>query len=617
MHFIDWLIVAIFICISIGIGLYFTKKAGQSEDDFFLAGRSLGWFVAGTSIVATTFSSDTPLWVAGHSRTFGIAGNWLWWCSGIGMIGGIFFLARYWRRTGVTTEVEFVRLRYGVNKSSTALRIFKSLSDGVLVNCTIMASVTIAMAKVSQVVLGLSDQPLFELPGFGGITPVVAIIFCLTIFVLVYSALSGLYGVVYTDLFQFIFAMIGTIALAIIMYFDASKTDGGMLAALKASPDYKAGMLDMIPDLSTWNLATMLFLAYAGFLWIMSFPTGGFHVQRLLSTKNEKEATKAFMWFNFANFVLRSWPWIVVGMLAMIYFPTLENAEDSYALAIEKFLPVGLKGLMVASFLAAYMSTISTHLNWGTSYVVHDLYEAFINPKASKKQILWLSRACMVFFLIVAAIIATKLPKIIAAYNMLTQVWAGMGFILVARWYWWRVTASAEFICLAITLALTIILNISIGSGDNEQLIAQGFFDYTSNLLGFARDYELIGWVDFAVRIFVCTFVPVLIWVPYVFITSQAPTQAATDFYTKMRISSLGWKKIEEETGLESPKNEFANNLKAWLAAVLALYGIMLGIGSIIFLQWTQAAIYLPIGIIASIITWKIMSGESFDQIKE
>jgi SSS family solute:Na+ symporter len=533
------------------------------------------------------------------------------------MIGGIFFLARYWRRTEASTEVEFVRLRYGDNSASKALRCFKVISDGILVNCTIMAAVTMAMAKIAKIVLGLSDETLFTLPIFGEITPTIAILFTLTIFVLLYSAMSGLYGVVYTDLFQFIFAMIGTVALAIIMYFDASNREGGMLAALRASPDFKEGMLDMIPNLSQWSIGTMLFIVYVGFLWVMNFPTGGFHVQRLLSTKNEQEATKAFMWFNFANFVLRSWPWIIVGMLAMIYFPNLENPEDSYAMAIDKFLPVGLKGLMVASFLAAYMSTISTHLNWGTSYVVHDLYEGFINPNAKRKKILFLSRSCMVFFLVFAAIIAAKLPRMIDAYNMLFQVWAGMGFILVARWYWWRVTAGAEFFCLLTTIFLVVILNIKVGDGENTRFLCQGLFDWGINILNFDPNHELIAWAFFAIRVFLVTFIPLLFWVPYVLLTTDEPSEAALSFHRKMRLSSIGWKRAELITGVFSPRGEFKNNLKAWLCSVGALYGIMLGIGSIIFQQWNQALIYMPIGLIGAYFTWKIMSSSSFDSMRE
>jgi SSS family solute:Na+ symporter len=617
MHFLDWLVIGVFIAISVGIGIFFTKKASRSEDDFFLAGRSLGWFVAGTSIVATTFSSDTPLWVAGLTGRLGISGNWFWWSGAIGSIGAIFLMARYWRRSGVVTEVEFVKFRYGVSKSSNLLRIFKAVSDGIVINSIVMASVTMAMAKVCTIVLNLSSEPLFKIPFFGNVTPMGAILVMLTAFVLVYSAVSGLYGVVYTDLFQFFMAMAGGIALAAIMYFDAAGHEGGVIGALQSSPAYKPGMLNMIPDLSLWNVGVMLFAINMGFTWIMALPTGGYYVQRLLSTKNENEATKAFLWFNFANYVIRSWPWIVVGMLAMVYFPDLPNKEDGYVQSISTFMPIGLKGLMVASFLAAFMSTMSTQLNWGTSYVVHDLYEAFINPKASKKNIIIVSRVCMVGFTLLAAIVASKLTTILSAYTFLMQFWAGMGIILIARWYWWRITAGAEFICLLFIVILILLLNLHSGSGENAPFFAQGFYDWFQNDLLHLHNLsaEDTNWVRWATRMFVFTFIPPMVWIPYAFLRSKKPNQSTINFYKKIRISSFGWRKIERETGLPAPKGEFMTNIAGWIVTVIALYGILLGTGCIIFQQWIKAAIFMPTGLFFGWITWKIMTGGMLSKI--
>ncbi|MCH2206876.1 MAG: Na+:solute symporter [Lentisphaerales bacterium] len=606
MHWIDWLVVILFVAASLAIGLYFTKKASKGKEDFFLAGRSLGWFVAGTSIVATTFSSDTPQWVAGVSRDQGISGNWLWWCAAIGQIGAIFFLARYWRRSEVVTEVDFVQLRYGDSRSSKALRVFKSLFDGLLVNCTIMATVTLAMAKVTTIVLGLSTEPIFFLPIVGGVTWMAIILVFLTVFVLAYSALSGLYGVVYTDLFQFCFAMIGTMALAIIMYVDASSGEG-LIHKLQAVPNFEMSMLNMIPDLSIWNVGTMLFLVYVGILWMMSFPTGGFHVQRLLSTKNENEATKAFLWYYFANYVLRSWPWIVVGMLAMVYFPDIKNPEDSYALAISQFLPVGLKGIMVASFLAAYMSTISTHLNWGTSYVVNDFYQAFINKQATSQNIVFVSRLCMVIMLVFAAVIATKITMMITAFQFLTQVWAGVGLVLIARWYWWRVSAATEFVCLAVTVILTAVLNID--------FISKEFLESIHLSIGMGS--EIKGWVIFGIRITAMTIIPPLLWIPFAFLSSSKPKDHDLSFYRKLRISSFGWSKVEKLTGVPSPKGEFATNFKGWFVTVICLYGLMLGIGSLLFHQWTPALGYLAAASISGYFLIGMMKRQAFSGLAD
>ncbi len=605
MAIIDWIILALFIATSIGIGIYFTKRASRGKEDFFLAGRSLGWFVAGTSIVATTFSSDTPQWVAGWSRSQGVSGNWLWWSAAIGQIGAIFFLARYWRRSEVVTEVGFVRLRYGTNKVSSALRIFKSIFDGVLVNCVIMASVTLAMAKVLTIVLNLSTQPVFVMPLFGGITWTAIILFMLTIFVLFYCALSGLYGVVYTDLFQFFFAMVGTVALAVIMYVDASGGEG-MMAKLEAAPGFSPDLLDVIPKLSLWNAATMSFFLYIGVVWWLSFPTGGFHVQRLLSTKNEDEATKAFLWYNFANYVLRSWPWIIVGMLAIIYFPNLENPEDSYAMAISKFLPVGLKGIMVASFLAAYMSTISTHLNWGTSYLVNDLYQAFINKTASQKKIVFVSRVCMVVLALLAALIATKLTYMITAYQFLTMLWAGVGLVLIARWYWWRVSAGTEFLALAVTVILTALLHMP---------AAIPWLHGVHESIGLGS--EIDGLAIFCIRVTIMSIIPPLIWIPFAVITNRKPCDSTLAFHRKLRIASAGWRRVERETGVESPKGEFGRNLFGWFITVLTLYGMMLGTGSLLFHRWWAGAGFLLVAVIAGCFLLKILRGNGFSGLSE
>jgi SSS family solute:Na+ symporter len=362
----------------------------------------------------------------------------------------------------------------------------------------------------------------------------------------------------------------------------------------------------------------MLFFIYIGVIWIMNFPTGGFYVQRLLSTRNEREATKAFLWYNFANYVLRSWPWIVVGMLAMVYFPDLANAENGYPMAISKFLPVGLKGLMVASFLAAFMSTMSTQLNWGTSYVAHDLYEAFINPKASRKNIILVSRICMVGFTLLAAIVATKLSGILNAYKFLMQFWAGSGLILIFRWYWWRITAGAEIICLSTIALFIFLLNWQVGSGADAHLLAQGFYDFVQNIIGLGHvtdpdDVERIHW---ATRMFVFTFVPPLIWAPYAILSTREPSEAAKNFYKKIRISSKGWKRVEAETGLPAPKGEVAMNLLGWAVTAVALYSALLGTGSLIFHFWKEAAIFLPLAAVSGWGTWKIMTHSLFSGMR-
>ena len=616
MHILDWIVVVGFIAASVGIGVYFTKRASRGKDDFFLAGRSLGWFIAGTSIVATTFSSDTPQWVAGLTRDQGISGNWFWWSAAIGQIAAIFFLARYWRRSEAVTEVDFVRLRYGNGMDSRILRIFKSFFDGIFVNCAIMASVTLAMAKIVTIVVFNNEDPTVTTIIGTEITRTAVILAVLTVFVIVYCTLSGLYGVVYTDLFQFVFAMVGAIALAVFMYVDASGGEG-LIAKLEQAPGYDPNHLQMIPDLTVWNAASFSFFLFIGVVWWMSFPTGGFHVQRLLSTKNEVEATKAFLWYNIANYVLRSWPWVIVGMLGVIYYPDLAPSEyeSTYARAIADFLPFGFKGIMVAAFLAAYMSTISTHLNWGTSYLINDVYQPFIHKNASPKQVVLASRITMIALAVFAAIVATKLESMIKVFQMLGIMWAGVGTVLIARWYWWRITATTEMLVIGATLLTAYLINAPaswlpvdispiLSLFGHSEVPKEGaalgpvFTGLTHRMVG---GEEQPGWIAvFCVQAAFMTFAMTFVWLAYVLLFSRQPTEAATTFYKKIRIKSPGWKKVEQATGYVAPSGEFLINIAGWLLTCLALFGLMLSVGSFIFLQWVQGLIYLAICVLAS-----------------
>lgn len=359
---VDWLIVGAYVVTALVIGLYFAKRAAPSTAHFFVAGRSLPWFVAGTSMVATTFSADTPLAVAGLSRQSGIYENWFWWSAAIGQLATVFFFARLWRRTGLLTDIEFLVLRYEPSTVRSALRIFKVVFDGILVNCIIMASVTFAMAKVIQVLLDLSPTPLFSFPLVGGVTSTALVLFLLAGTAVLYASLSGLYGVVYTDLIQFGLAMIGSIGLAAMTYIDAAG-DAGIVAKLAAVPDFNADFLRFFPDITSFDLLTMTFMVYIFVTWWQYAPGNGYFVQRLLATRSENDAFLAFLWYNLCHYVVCSWPWIFVGLLSLHYLPQLDHPESAFPEMIDLFLPVGLKGIMVASLLAAFMSTLDTHLN--------------------------------------------------------------------------------------------------------------------------------------------------------------------------------------------------------------------------------------------------------------
>jgi SSS family solute:Na+ symporter len=364
------------------VGVWFTRRASRSTADYFIAGRSLSWFMAGTSIVATTFSSDTPLVVAGISRESGISGHWFWLSAAMGQTATIIFFARLWRRTQAITDVQFIAQRYEPSRLTSSLRIFRVFFDGVFLNCLVMASVTLAMTKILKAMLDLPQSAVFHLPAFGDIFWSDIILFILGFSTMLYSALSGLYGVVYTELFQFILAMAGSILLAVIVYFRAV-SDGSLEAIFLRKTAIHQPSLSFFPTIDSSFFAVFTFFVYIFVTWWYRVPGNGYYVQRLLATRSEKDSVLAFLWFNICQYVIRPWPWIIVGLLSLYYLPNLTDHEDSFPQMVNLFLPAGLKGLMVVSMFAAFMSTIDTHMNWGASYIVNDFYQPFLSNKKS------------------------------------------------------------------------------------------------------------------------------------------------------------------------------------------------------------------------------------------
>lgn len=608
MHTLDWIVIAAFLVASFLIGLWFSKRASRSKEDFFLAGRNLGWFVAGTSIVATTFSSDTPQWVAGHTRAVGISGNWIWWSQAIGHIAAVYFLARYWRKSRVLTDIDLIRLRYEPGLAASVLRIVKAFFDGVFINCCIMASVTLGMITVLKIAIPLDPDPFvskqmweaalwsIDLPNLGSFFPdainvtrggLIAV--GLTILVLIYCGISGLYGVVYTDVIQFILAMVGTIALATIAYWDASGGEG--LTAKLNAVDFDTAKLALVPDLSAWNMATFTFLVFIGIIWWKDVPVYGFHIQRLLATKNDKHALWALLWFNISHYALRSWPWIIVGVLAVIYFPNLENGEQGYALMIDKFMPIGLRGLIVTSFLAAYMSTISTHLNWGASYLVNDVLLTGGREKtlSRQRQVLF-ARGATVMLAVIVGLLATVLTGMLAVYLFVTMFWAGVGVLLLVRWYWWRVNAITELTCVLTTFVCGVLIYFlpQVKPVLNEIYLAVGLWDGN---LDEPPDY-------FPLQVIIMTLGMPLIWIPVAFLTHRAPGNSERAFYERVRPSSPGWKRVADETGLPMPHGGILMNILAWLGCIAAVYGFMLALGYALFHRWGNMAVCLVIMVI-------------------
>ena len=591
MATIDWIIVGLYVLSAIGIGAWFTKRASKGTSDFFVAGRSLGWFVAGTSIVATTFAADTPVFVAGMTRTTGISANWFWWSVLIGQVATATIFARLWRRTEILTDVEFVQLRYGAGPITTALRIFKSFFQGIGVNCVVMAAVTLAMVKITTTLLGIEDQHIW------------IVLIILASVGLLYSAMSGLYGVVYTDIVQFCLAMAGSIGLAIIAYLDASGGEG-MMAKLTASTEFKPELLQFFPrfDEVSWPLFT--FVIYIMMLWWAAAPGKGYSVQRLLATRTERDAKLAFLWYAFLHYVLRPWPWIVVGLLSLIYFPTVEDAETVFPLMIDRFLPAGLKGIMVAAMLAAFMSTIDTHLNWGASYIVNDVYEPYIVPNASSRHYVWVARIAMVVIMIAAVIATTLITSILGAFMFLGVFFAGIGTVMIARWFWWRVNAFTELVAIVATIIVASATLIWIP--DTERVLDIGrLFE----LKIFSNTYY-IPYLDvikeptnkFGLRVLVTTFAVLAIWIPVAFITSTTPDKPTIAFHNKMKIGGKGWNKISKVPA------ELTAGIYEWILVMALLLCILLGTGKLLFHEWIMGGILIGAAAILFLPFLKVLS---------
>jgi SSS family solute:Na+ symporter len=566
MAWIDWTIVGLYVASAIGIGAWFTRKASQGTSDFFVAGRSLGWFVAGTSIVATTFAADTPVFVSAMSRTDGIAANWFWWSVLIGQVATATIFARLWRRSEVITDVEFVQLRYGSGPITTVLRIFKSFFQGVGINCVIMAAVTLAMVKITTVLLGIDPQHTW------------IVLLVLGLVGLLYSAMSGLYGVVYTDIVQFSLAMVGSIGLAIIAYIDASSGDG-LMSKLTTATEFKPELLQFFPryDEISWPLFT--FIVYIMVLWWASAPGKGYSVQRLLATKSERDAKLAFLWYAFLHYVMRPWPWIVVGILSLIYFPTVDDPEHVFPLMIDHFLPTGLKGIMVAAMLAAFMSTIDTHLNWGASYLVNDVYQPYMVKNATQNHYVWIARFVMVFIMAGAIIATTLIPDILSAFKFIGVFFAGIGTVMIARWFWWRVNAQTELASLIATVLVGTLV------------------------LVFVPNLEIDGEaVDrFGLRILITTFGVAAIWIPVALFSSTEPSSAAIAFHNKMQIGGIGWNKI-------SPvHSELKVGLYEWVLVMSLLLCILLGTGKLLFHEWLVGGILMSVAALLVIPFMKLL----------
>lgn len=542
----DWLVILLYFAASAAIGLAYTRKASSSLEEYFASGRALPWWLAGTSMVATTFSADTPLVVAGLVARYGVAGNWLWWNGAISGILTVFFFARLWRRAGVLTDLEFAELRYG-GPPAAWLRGFRAIYLAVPINLIILGWVTRAMVTVLTISLAL-DAWTAALILFG-VTAA-------------YTIFSGLWGVVVTDTFQFVVKMAGVIVLAVMavhsvggmapLIASASATFGSSEAAFGVFPPRDAGWLPV----STLGV----FLAVQW--WATWYPGqepggGGYVAQRILAAKDERHGLLATLWFNIAHYGLRPWPWILVGFVALMKYPHLANPEEGYVRVMVEVLPSPLKGLLVATFAAAYMSTVGTHLNWGASYLVNDVYLRFMNPAATRRAQVLASRVATVFLMLASLVVMAYLRSVEQGWKILMGLGAGTGAVYLLRWYWWRVNAWSEVAAMASSFVVSMAL------------------------LLFHVDSGNTGSRDYAVAMLVNVGITTSVWLAVTFLTAPESDATLERFYRKVRPGGPGWRRVAERLGYGAERIPGAGTAFVnWIAGVIAVYASVFAVGA-------------------------------------
>ncbi len=566
---LDWSIIIGYLATSLLIGLYFSKRAGSNLVEYFVAGRKLSWWVAGTSIVATSFAADTPLAIARIVRTQGLQGNWFWWSGLMGFVLCMFFFARMWRRAKLLTDAEFLELRYE-GKPAATLRLFHAVYRSVLFNSITMGWVILGMQKLSVETFGWSKLTAIPL----------LIAACL-----VYTALAGLWGVVITDLFQFVLAMVGSIILTILVLdyvggpaqlaekvvaAAATNSAGANGYAAVAGPDR---ILSFFPDFSAGGLAVLTFAVFIGVQWWGGGEGGGFLVQRLFATRDERHAVLALLWFSVAHFVLRTWPWIVVGLASVIVFPDLADPESAYPKMMVRFLPTGLRGLMVASFIAAFMSTITTHLNWGASYLMNDVYRRFLRKDASDRHYVMVSQLFVLAMALLAGFAAWQMNSIYSAWLYLTEIMAGTIFVVLLRWYWWRINAWSEIAAMISSLVIS----------NSFRLIKPlaALFDQLAmtSLSGFLHSIEFIAldqWypVRYLIILAICT----VVWLVVTYRTQPISEAHLMAYFRRVRPGGW-WAPIARKCPDVKPSEVGWLEIGSWILSVTAIFLALFGVG--------------------------------------
>jgi solute:Na+ symporter, SSS family len=580
-------VVALYFAFNIAIGFYYKSRAGSSVDEFFLSGRNIPWWLAGTSMVATTFAADTPLAVTGMVAKGGIAGNWLWWNMAASGLMTVFFYARLWRRSGVMTDIEFSEIRYA-GKPAAFLRGFRALYLAIPINCIILGWVNKAMVDILTLILGVTKlQALIIVLGMIALTSSI-------------STLSGLWGVLVTDLFQFVIKMGMVIVLAVYAVNAVGGIDAmkAKLLVIDATRGGQGSVLNFVPDLHSAWMPLITFFVYISLNWWATWypgaePGGGGYIaQRMFCARDEKHSLLATLWFNVAHYAVRPWPWILVALASLILYPGLENPETGYIRVMIAHLPPSLRGLMVAAFAAAYMSTIATQLNWGASYLVNDFYRRFVKVDGSARHYVNASQVATVLLTIVSAVVTFYLDSIAGAWKMLLVTGAGTGSVLLLRWFWWRINAWSEVS--AMIAAFVVSLTLQAGFHMNSD------------------DPRSFAWI-----MIITVGITTVVWLSTTLLTAPEPRDVLLKFYRKTRPPSAGWGPIAQAAPEIQASSGILSNLLDWAAGLVLIYGVLFGTGKLILHETGLGLLLLACGLLGGAVIYFDLSRRGWSAVTD
>jgi Na+/proline symporter len=592
----DWAAIAGYLLITLALGLYFRGRSGKSTEDYFVSGRNVSWWLAGTSMVATTFAADTPLVVTGLVYVNGVAGNWLWWSFLPSGMMTVFLFARLWRRSGLITDVQFAEFRYH-GKAAAFLRGFRAVYLGLLMNCLILGWVTKAMVNIISTSMAISDAKALAI-----------CVFFLMPFTGIYVSLGGLWGVLWTDLFQFVLKM----AIVISVAWYGVHAVGGMpqllatLAARRAAVGPGASDITaLLPDFSRgvtsealWTLPVITFVVHLAVQWwAFWYPGaepggGGYIAQRIFSAKDERNGLLSVLWFNLAHYALRPWPWILTALAAVVLYPNLAQPERGFMLVATRQTPHALLGILLAGFMAAFMSTVATQLNWGSSYLVEDFYRRFLKKNGSESHYVNISRLATLFLVVAAAWVSAQLASVSEGWKIVLELGAGTGGVYLLRWYWWRVNAWSEISAMFAALVTTLALH------SNTLWTA---------IAGRPHPFSGSDPVIFAKTTLCTTGVTTLVWVAVTLLTPAESGETLVAFYRKVRPQITGWKPVARLAGDEPVTRDLGRNLLSCLLGCVLIYSALFSIGEICFGRYQAGAVLGIVAIGSGVIISRLM----------